>query len=130
MPSFKKEFTFDERRTESNRVLCKYPERIPIICEKSNNRLPDIDKKKYLVPDDLTIGQMLYVIRKRLKLPGEIEGNSITNKKPIHAEKALFIFINNKDIASTTAIIKDVYEKHKDPDGFLYLNYAEENVFG
>lgn len=39
----------------------------------------DIDKKKYLVPSDLTCGQFVYVIRKRLKLP---------------AEKAIFLFVN------------------------------------
>ena len=41
--------------------------------------LPGIDKKKYLVPGDLTVGQFVYVIRKRIKL---------------EHEKTLFIFIN------------------------------------
>ena len=27
-------------------------------------------------------------------------------------------------------IIDDVYQKHKDDDGFLYLVYAEENIYG
>jgi GABA(A) receptor-associated protein len=38
-----------------------------------------IDKKKYLVPADLTVGQFVYVIRKRIKLS---------------PEKAIFIFVN------------------------------------
>ena len=42
--------------------------------------IPDIDKKKYLVPGDLTAGQFVYVIRKRIKLS---------------PEKAIFIFVNN-----------------------------------
>lgn len=35
---------------------------------------------RYLVPADLTVGQFVYVIRKRIKLP---------------PEKAIFVFINN-----------------------------------
>ena len=27
-------------------------------------------------------------------------------------------------------IVNDIYEKNKDEDGFLYLVYAEENIFG
>nr|VDC99698.1 unnamed protein product [Brassica oleracea] len=37
-----------------------------LIMEKSGQRdLPDIDKKKYLVPADLTAGQFVYVVRKK-----------------------------------------------------------------
>jgi GABA(A) receptor-associated protein len=115
--SFKKEFPFQERLDEANRVLSKYTDRIPIICEKSkfaSNDAPDIDKKKYLVPRDLTMGQFLYVVRKRLKLP---------------AEKALFLFVNGS-IPSTSQSISEVYEMHKDKDLFLYTTYSQENVFG
>lgn len=54
---------------------------LQVICEKADRSdIPDIDKKKYLVPADLTVGQFVYVIRKRIKLS---------------PEKAIFIFINN-----------------------------------
>lgn len=74
----------------------------------------DIDKKKYLVPSDLTCGQFVYVIRKRLKLP---------------AEKAIFLFVG-RVIPPTAAMLNTIYEQHKDPDGFLYISYSDENVFG
>jgi GABA(A) receptor-associated protein len=52
-----------------------------VICEKADKSdISDIDKKKYLVPSDLTVGQFVYVIRKRIKLS---------------SEKAIFIFCNN-----------------------------------
>ena len=35
---------------------------------------------RYLVPSDLSVGQFVYVIRKRIKLP---------------PEKAVFLFVNN-----------------------------------
>jgi GABA(A) receptor-associated protein len=114
-PDFKKEYNFDERFKESLRVVTKYPDRVPIICDRSIKSLPEIDKKKYLVPIDLTVGQFSYVIRKRLAL------------KP---EEALFIFIDNKTIPAMTANMGTVYNEYKDQDGFLYLTYAKENVFG
>lgn len=117
LSSFKNEYTFKERLEESKRVLYKYNDRIPIICERSkfaSKDCPDIDKKKYLVPRDLTMGQFLYVIRKRLQLA---------------PEKSLFLFVNNK-IPSTSQILSEIYENNKDEDLFLYISYSQENVFG
>lgn len=112
---FKQEFTFDQRLTESSRVLAKYPERIPIICERnSRSNVQDIDKKKYLVPCDLTSGQFVYVIRKRLCL---------------RADKAIFLFVNGV-IPSSSQNLASLYQEHKDLDGFLYITYSDENVFG
>ena len=113
---FKTKNSFASRFEEASRVLSKYPERIPIICEKTSNdtSIPKIDKIKYLVPCDLTIGQFIYVIRKRVT---------------IEAEKAIFIFVNGF-IPSSSELISSVYEKHKDPDGFLYITYSGENTFG
>lgn len=113
---FKREFRFEDRLEESSRVLMKYPDRRPIICEKLSNQqnLPNIDKKKYLVPCDLTMGQFIYVIRKRMNL---------------RSEEAIFLYANNK-IISGTSIIGHIYQQDKDPDGFLYIQYTKENMFG
>lgn len=114
---FKHEFKFEDRYNEARRVLLKYPDRIPIICERSLRAgvdCPIIDKRKYLVPRDLTMGQFLYVIRKRLRLS---------------PEKAIFLFVNGT-IPATTSIINEVYSRHKDDDGYLYITYAQENTFG
>lgn len=73
--------------------------------EKSD--IPTIDKKKYLVPSDLTVGQFCYVIRKRIKLA---------------PEKAIFIFVNEV-LPPTAALMSSIYEEHKDDDGFLYITY-------
>ncbi len=71
----------EKRKSEAERIRAKYPDRVPVICEKADRTdIPDIDKKKYLVPADLTVGQFHYVIRKRIKLA---------------PEKALFLFCSN-----------------------------------
>lgn len=116
-PSFKSEFSFAKRSLEAKRIMSKYNDRLPIICEKAKNagkECPNIDKKKYLVPIDLTVAQFIYVIRKRLKLD---------------PEKAMFVFINGQ-IPTNSHMICDLYDKNKDQDGFLYVTYALENTFG
>lgn len=115
--SFKNEFNFQKRSLEANRIMCKYNDRIPIICERAKSAgsdCPLIDKKKYLIPIDLTVAQFVYVVRKRLKL---------------NADKALFLFINGT-VPPNSHILSDLYHTHKDNDGFLYITYSLENTFG
>ena len=116
MSKFKQSYEFNSRLAECNRIILKFPDRIPIICEKnlSNKDTPDIDKSKYLVPYDLTVSQFLFVIRKKMRLP---------------PERGIFLFVNDK-IISGSQIISTIYEYEKDPDGFLYIGYSSENTFG
>jgi GABA(A) receptor-associated protein len=115
---FQSSKTLQERINESTKIKEKYTERIPIICEKSNNRgnnLPQIEKFKYLVPKEFTIAQFMFVIRKRLDIND--------------SQQAIFLFINGT-IPATNSIISEIYETHKNEDGFLYINYSGENTFG
>lgn len=69
---------------------------LQVICERADRSdLEDIDKKKYLVPADLTVGQFTYVIRKRIKLP---------------QEKAMFIFANKFIPPSGKRLWKSLYQ--------------------
>lgn len=112
---WRENFDLKKRKSESLRIKNKYPTRIPIICEKnSQSDVPDLDKNKYLVPPDLTVGQFLYVIRKRIKLT---------------PEKGLFLFIDNT-IPSSSEIISKIYKDYQNEDGFLYIIYSGENTFG
>ena len=80
--SFKLKHPLENRKKESSNILNKYPERIPIIVEKvEGSDICDIDKNKFLVPKDLTLGQFVYVIRKRMKL---------------YPEQAIFVFIKSQ----------------------------------
>ena len=105
------------RKAEAERILAKYPQRIPVICEKDprSRDIPDIDRQKYLVPDDLTVANFMYVIRKRIK---------------INPEKSIYLFVNNKVMPATAQLISALYEEYKDEDGFLYITYAGESTFG
>lgn len=114
---FKSQMSFEKRLEESIKIKTKHPDRIPIICEKldrKNDDIPSIDKIKYLVPVDLTLGQFSYVIRNRIKLP---------------PSKALFLFVGGT-IPTTSVLISDLYQLKKDDDGFLYIQYSGESTFG
>ena len=115
MDEFKKLSTFEKRQNESQRIIKKYPERVPVVvCKNYGDTLPDIDKQKFLVPKDMSIGQFMYVIRKRIKLD---------------ANQALFILVNNS-LQTSTKMLSEIYETCSDPDGFLYIVYSSENTFG
>ncbi|KAG2468165.1 CNEPA phosphatase, partial [Polypterus senegalus] len=86
-----------------------------VIVEKAPKaRIGDLDKKKYLVPSDLTVGQFYFLIRKRIHL---------------RAEDALFFFVNNV-IPPTSATMGLLYQEHHEEDFFLYIAYSDESVYG
>ena len=109
---FKNKYSFDNRKLESNRILTKYEDKIPIIVETVGSLT--IDKNKFLVPKDMSLAQFNYVLRKRIKL-NDAEG--------------FFLFINDK-MACNTTIISLIYKENKDEDGFLYIKCSKENTFG
>ena len=113
---FKDTNTFEKRCEESSRIRKKYPTRIPVIVEKDlrEKSLPQISRKKYLVPQDLSVGEFMFVIRKRIKLA---------------PEKSIYLFIDGS-LQNTSANLCQVYEEHKDKDGFLYILYYGESTFG
>ena len=102
---------------EADRIMCKYSDRIPVIVNRHKNstNTPEIDKNKYLVPADLTMGQFLYVIRKRLQMS---------------PEKALFMFVDGSVICNTDLVCKVYADSHDPGDRFLYVTYSSENTFG
>ncbi|KAK8480000.1 hypothetical protein V6N12_017222 [Hibiscus sabdariffa] len=146
--SFKLEHPLERRQAEAARIREKYPDRIPVVVQRADKSdVPDIDKKKYLVPADLTVGQFVYVVRKRIKLG---------------PEKAIFVFVKNilpptgeiklldlsiRSVAfpvliidllngvlamlvGAAAMMSAIYEENHDEDGFLYMTYSGENTFG
>ena len=114
--SFQKKFSFDKRKSEASRILEKFPDKIPIIVEQGkNDKLQKIDKSKFLVPQDLTVGQFMNIIRKRIELS---------------ESEAFFIFVNNRVLPSNSSSMISIYDTYKNEDNFLYITYCGENVFG
>lgn len=114
---YKSKVPFDLRKQESDRIKEQYPDRLPVVVEKISTckTLPDIDKKKFLVPKDLTIAQFLYVVRKRLN---------------IDSTQAIFLFCQDNTLPTGSQEIQSLYSDSHDEDGFLYLFYNAESTFG
>jgi GABA(A) receptor-associated protein len=114
--TYRTEFPFEKRRDEASRIKLKYTDRVPVIVERRQGceSVPSLDKSKFLVPSDLTMGQFIYVIRKRIKLS---------------PDKAIFVFVNCV-LPSASDLLSTIYDTHKDSDGFLYVTYSSENTFG
>lgn len=112
---YKEEHPFEKRKAEGEKIRRKYADRVPVIVEKAPKaRIGDLDKKKYLVPSDLTVGQFYFLIRKRVQL---------------RPDDALFFFVNNV-IPPTSATMGSLYQEHHEEDSFLYIAYSDENVYG
>ena len=113
--NFKDRYSLKNRVEESSKILLKYPDRVPIICEKNNKDSGrELEKKKYLINKNVTIGEFLFYIRKNLLI------NEYT---------ALFLLIGDviPPNNSTFGLLYDVY---RDLDGYLYITYSFENTFG
>ena len=115
------EIDFEKLKKSITAIRLKFPDRIPVVVTKANNTTPDIPdpapgKKyvKFLVPNDLTVGQFVYTIRKRMELP---------------PEKAIFLFVNNQ-LPPTAMLMSQLYHKEKGDSGYLLMTYSGENTFG
>jgi GABA(A) receptor-associated protein len=107
-----------DREEEAARIRARYPDRIPVVAYRAarSTALPHMDRNKFLTPSTMTMGEMVFVLRKRMKLDPAI---------------AVFVFCGDTGIlAPTSACMSDLYARHKHHDGFLYLTYCAENTFG
>ena len=99
--------------------MTKYPNRIPVIVEKDDNSsLPVLQKMKYLVPESITVGQLMMVIRKRMELS---------------QEKAIFLFVNGTVLDSLKTIgerYDEYMSTHNQQDKYFYIDLYFENTFG
>lgn len=115
------EIDFEKLKKNIATIRVKYPDRIPVVVTKAksgNDDVPDPapGKKyvKYLVPNDLTVGQFVYTIRKRMELA---------------PEKAIFVFVNNR-LPPTAMLMSQLYNDEKGDSGYLLMTYSGENTFG
>ena len=105
------------RKQNCDKIKQQFPDKIPIICEKDpKSEINNIDKTKYLVPNDLTVAQFSFMIRKRLQLP---------------ENEAFFLLAKGKYTLTGDMNLIDVYKKYSDSeDGFLYIAYASKVIWG
>jgi GABA(A) receptor-associated protein len=111
--------SLDERRRQSGRLRSKFSDRVPVIANPGNERTlasfgTETPKIKYLVPNDLSFGEFMYIIRKRIK---------------VDAKEALVGFVNGL-LPPNGKLMSELYSESSSEDGFLYITYSLENTFG
>ena len=52
------------------------------------------------------------------------------NRMDLKQSQAFYLLINNSGLASMSLSMAEVYKDHKDEDGFLYMTYASQEMFG
>ena len=115
MTAFRETHSFETRMAEAIRVKQKYPDRVPVILSYGvHSTIPNMEKNKFLVPSNITIGEFISVVRKRLCMT---------------EESAIFLFIRNH-IPPMSCTMAELYSKYTDTDGFLYITYSDEATFG
>ena len=113
---YKKEKSLEERRKEYQKIIEEHPGKIGVICQKApKSKIQEAEKSKYLINQEMNITNFTSLIRKRLNMD---------------KEDALFFLVNGKKVLSGNETIQDIYDKYKDEDGFLYIAYASEEVWG
>lgn len=104
-----------DKISDIERIRRKYPDRVPVFINKDQScTLPMITKTKFLTPQDISVAQFVYVIRRWIKL------------KP---EEAIFLYIDNT-IPSSNLTMGELYHKYKNAEGALNMTYSSENTFG
>lgn len=48
----------------------------------------------------------------------------------IGSSQALYLLVNNRSMVSLSLTLAEVYAEHGGADGFLYVTYASQEVFG
>ncbi|KAJ8338011.1 hypothetical protein SKAU_G00369770 [Synaphobranchus kaupii] len=114
---FKQRKCLATRKHEVCSIRSKFPNKLPVIVERyiREKHLPLLDKTKFLVPFELTMGQFLALLRSKIDLD---------------STQTLYLLVSERSMSCMAASMGEVYSQYRDADGFLYLTYASQDMFG
>ncbi|XP_032410319.1 microtubule-associated proteins 1A/1B light chain 3C [Xiphophorus hellerii] len=117
MTPFKQRKCLATRKDEVCNIRSKFPNKLPVIVERyvREKSLPLLDKTKFLVPFELTLGQFLCLLR---------------NKIALDQTQTLFLLVAERSMSCMSSSMRDIYSRFRDADGFLYITYASQEAFG
>lgn len=109
---------FDEKdytQESADRICTKYKGRIPILAWELGSGIV-MNKRKFIVPKDITMGQFIYIIRKQITTISSSDG--------------VYVFVTGKNtMIPVGQLMAITYEEHNE-NGFLRLTVTKENTFG
>merc|ERR1711907_161140 len=108
-----------EPPSEVQRMRMKYPDRVPVLCERApRSSLPQIAQKKFLIPGTMRCSELKYIIHREVKKIGSIAG-----------DQTIYLFVGNL-APKTSMTIGELYEQCPTQDGVLHVMYRAENTLG
>lgn len=140
----------DKRASEAFRLRVKYPSRVPVIVERlSNSDAPELDRNKsagwaglgrpsplrqslqrpsdrFLVPCNMLVTEFQFVVRRRVQQLAQAQAQGAT----VPTTALYFLCGDGRWAPRGSATMGEVHEQYRDADGFLYIQYATEVVFG
>lgn len=101
-----------QRKFEVRKVICRFPDKVPLIIERRYSvDIPKVRKSRFLAPLDLTIGQLIFIVRTRMCQSFEHD---------------IYLYVDDR-MLQLHQLVGDIYPMFKDrEDGFLYLSYSNK----
>jgi GABA(A) receptor-associated protein len=109
---------------EAQRMKTRYPDRVPVLCERcagARSDLPDIERKKFVVPHSMLFGEFKYIVHKQVAQAA----------RGLPVDETIYLFVGEPGLQpKTSATMGDLAKSHGSEDGFLYVRYTAENTLG
>jgi hypothetical protein len=123
---FQEDHDLAKRSQICHSIISKYPERIPVIVEtttdsyrKGVNRVIQLNKTKYLCPNELSYAGFVFELRKHIK--------------NLNSTEAIFLFIvtpNRLYLPNASQPMSEIWNLYRQEDMFLYFYVCLENCYG
>ena len=109
--------SLDNRRSQFTKIKNNHPDGVPVILERAKGcTINKTIKTKYILSKELTMAELVKIIREKLELS---------------PERAIFLLVDGKHSLTGEGLMAEIYDKFKDKeDGFLYITYASEVFYG
>lgn len=110
-----------EAADEAEKIRSKYPDRVPVICEKSTrSTLPELPKRKFVVHGNMLCGEFKYMVHKQI---------ADATPERLSVDQTIYLFINGITPKTSTPM-SQLYDQFRQADGFLYIRFGAENTLG
>eukprot|EP00730_Choanoeca_flexa_P014502 TRINITY_DN6366_c0_g1_i1.p1 TRINITY_DN6366_c0_g1~~TRINITY_DN6366_c0_g1_i1.p1 ORF type:complete len:173 (+),score=12.41 TRINITY_DN6366_c0_g1_i1:188-706(+) len=146
---YKQKHDFGSRKHEADRIRKKYAEQYPVIVLRGKKcTLPPLDKNKFIVSGDMTLAQVSEAQTNHEPILGSLRvlphqpihafgwmqfHHVIRSRSKLSASQSIYVYVelNGKlTIPETSNTMSQLYDRHKDADGFLYVTYYHDDAFG